>query len=416
MSGRILVVNAGSSSMKYQLLEPDSGTIIASGLVERIGESSGGRTRHTVGVRVEERETPVPDAKAAFALMAQAFAEHGPDLAAQPPLAIGHRVVHGGTRFAAATVVDDEVMAALHDLTPLAPLHNPANIVGIDAAMALFPGIAQIAVFDTAFHRSLPPEAFTYAVPREWRDVHGVRRYGFHGTSHAYVSERCATLHGGTGLGIVVLHLGNGASACAVLDGRSVETSMGLTPLEGLVMGTRSGDLDPAIPFHLARAAGLSLDALDAALNRSSGLLGLTGVNDFRTVLDRAENGDEDCLLAFDVVVHRLVKSPNGVGLVAPGLEVLLVDLAARKHQRTGGEVDLVVAHHHEDFHAALRAAVLTRLGVFGVELDKDANATAQGEAKVTTPASRVAAYVIATHEELQIARECASVLAHPAP
>ncbi len=398
MSGRILVVNAGSSSMKYQLLEPDSGTIIASGLVERIGESSGGRTRHTVGVRVEERETPVPDAKAAFALMAQAFAEHGPDLAAQPPLAIGHRVVHGGTRFAAATVVDDEVMAALHDLTPLAPLHNPANIVGIDAAMALFPGIAQIAVFDTAFHRSLPPEAFTYAVPREWRDVHGVRRYGFHGTSHAYVSERCATLHGGTGLGIVVLHLGNGASACAVLDGRSVETSMGLTPLEGLVMGTRSGDLDPAIPFHLARAAGLSLDALDAALNRSSGLLGLTGVNDFRTVLDRAENGDEDCLLAFDVVVHRLVKYVGAYAAAMGRLDAIAF---------TGG-----IGEHS----AALRAAVLTRLGVFGVELDKDANATAQGEAKVTTPASRVAAYVIATHEELQIARECASVLAHPAP
>lgn len=398
MSGRILVVNAGSSSMKYQLLEPDSGTIIASGLVERIGESSGGRTRHTVGVRVEERETPVPDAKAAFALMAQAFAEHGPDLAAQPPLAIGHRVVHGGTRFAAATVVDDEVMAALHDLTPLAPLHNPANIVGIDAAAALFPGIAQIAVFDTAFHRSLPPEAFTYAVPREWRDVHGVRRYGFHGTSHAYVSERCATLHGGTGLGIVVLHLGNGASACAVLDGRSVETSMGLTPLEGLVMGTRSGDLDPAIPFHLARAAGLSLDALDAALNRSSGLLGLTGVNDFRTVLDRAENGDEDCLLAFDVVVHRLVKYVGAYAAAMGRLDAIAF---------TGG-----IGEHS----AALRAAVLTRLGVFGVELDKDANATAQGEAKVTTPASRVAAYVIATHEELQIARECASVLAHPAP
>ena len=398
MSGRILVVNAGSSSMKYQLLEPDSGTIIASGLVERIGESSGGRTRHTVGVRVEERETPVPDAKAAFALMAQAFAEHGPDLAAQPPLAIGHRVVHGGTRFAAATVVDDEVMAALHDLTPLAPLHNPANIVGIDAAMALFPGIAQIAVFDTAFHRSLPPEAFTYAVPREWRDVHGVRRYGFHGTSHAYVSERCATLHGGTGLGIVVLHLGNGASACAVLDGRSVETSMGLTPLEGLVMGTRSGDLDPAIPFHLARAAGLSLDALDAALNRSSGLLGLTGVNDFRTVLDRAENGDEDCLLAFDVVVHRLVKYVGAYAAAMGRLDAIAF---------TGG-----IGEHS----AALRAAVLARLGVFGVELDKDANATAQGEAKVTTPASRVAAYVIATHEELQIARECASVLAHPAP
>ena len=398
MSGRILVVNAGSSSMKYQLLEPDSGTVIASGLVERIGESSGGRTRHTVGVRVEERETPVPDAKAAFALMAQAFAEHGPDLAAQPPLAIGHRVVHGGTRFAAATVVDDEVMAALHDLTPLAPLHNPANIVGIEAAAALFPGIAQIAVFDTAFHRSLPPEAFTYAVPREWRDVHGVRRYGFHGTSHAYVSERCATLHGGTGLGIVVLHLGNGASACAVLDGRSVETSMGLTPLEGLVMGTRSGDLDPAIPFHLARAAGLSLDALDAALNRSSGLLGLTGVNDFRTVLDRAENGDEDCLLAFDVVVHRLVKYVGAYAAAMGRLDAIAF---------TGG-----IGEHS----AALRAAVLTRLGVFGVELDKDANATAQGEAKVTTPASRVAAYVIATHEELQIARECASVLAHPAP
>ncbi len=393
MSEHVLVVNAGSSSMKYQLLEADSGVVAASGLIEQIGEAGGGRVRHTVGGVAHEDVRTIADAAAAFDALRRAFAAHGPDLDARPPIAVGHRVVHGGTRFREATVIDAAVMEALRDLTPLAPLHNPANIVGIEAASAVFPGLPQIAVFDTAFHRTLPAAAYTYAVPLHWREDLGVRRYGFHGTSHEYVSRRCAALHGGSGLGIVVLHLGNGCSACAVLDGDSVETSMGLTPLEGLIMGTRCGDLDPAIAFHVGRAAAMGPGDIEAALNRDSGLKGLTGDNDFRAVVERAEAGDAACLLALDVVTHRLVKYVGAYAAAMGRLDAVAF---------TGG-----IGEHSGE----LRARVLRGLGIFGVELDDDANAGARGETRVTRPGSRVAAYVIPTNEELQIARECAALL-----
>ena len=394
----MLVINAGSSSVKYQLLEADSGRVLAKGLIEQVGEPSGGRHTHTAGADTFVTDGGLGDMASALAALRAAFTAHGPHLADDPPVAIGHRVVHGGTRFQSTTRIDSIVLDALSDLNPLAPLHNPANIAGIDAALALFPEVPQFAVFDTAVHASLPPEAYTYAVPRSWREEYGVRRYGFHGTSHQYVSERVAALRGRRDLATVVLHLGNGCSACAVLDGRSVETSMGLTPLEGLVMGTRSGDIDPAIPFHLARTAGLSIADLDAALNKASGLKGLTGENDFRAVVALAASGDGDAAAAIDVVTHRLVKYVGAYAAAMGRLDAIAF---------TGG-----IGEHNP----ALRAAVLDRLTVFGVEVDGAANAGAQGETLVSGAGSRVTAYVIPTNEELQIARECLAALAGAAP
>ncbi|MEI2779120.1 MAG: acetate kinase [Tetrasphaera sp.] len=388
----VLVVNAGSSSLKYQFVDADSGAVAAKGLIEQIGEPNG-RLRHTVGESSFDLEKPIPDASAAFAELDAAFAEHGPDLAANPPVAVGHRVVHGGTRFREATRIDDEVLATLEELTPLAPLHNPANIVGIRAAMAHFPDIPHVAIFDTAFHRTLPPAAYTYAVPREWQERYDVRRYGFHGTSHEYVSGRVADLVGRSDIAIVVLHLGNGCSACAVLDGQSVETSMGMTPLEGLVMGTRCGDLDPAIPFHLARTTGMAAADLDRTLNKDSGLKGLTGVNDFRTVAERAEAGDAAAAAAIDVVTHRLIKYVGAYAAVMGRLDAIAF---------TGG-----IGEHSP----LLRARVLGSLGVLGVVLDESANAAARGEGLLSAPQSRVAAYVVPTNEELQIARESVALV-----
>ncbi|GAA1775300.1 acetate kinase [Nostocoides vanveenii] len=389
---RVLVINAGSSSVKYQLLDADSGLVAASGLIERIGEGTG-ELRHTAGESTQRWSAPIADPAAAFVALGEAFGTYGPDLGAEPLFAVGHRVVHGGTKFREATRIDEHVLHALEELTPLAPLHNPANIAGIRAALARFPDVPHVAVFDTAFHRTLPPAAFTYAVPQTWRDEHSVRRYGFHGTSHEYVSRRVSAIMGRSELAIVVLHLGNGCSACAVLDGESIDTSMGMTPLEGLVMGTRCGDLDPAIPFHMARTAGLGVAELDDALNKQSGLKGLAGANDYRTISDRAQAGDADAAAAIAVVVHRLVKYIGAYAAAMGRLDAIAF---------TGG-----IGEHSP----RLRAAVLGRLTVFGVEIDADANAAAEGETLVTTSASRVAAYVIPTNEELQIARECRSLL-----
>lgn len=394
--GRVLVVNAGSSSVKYQLLQSDSGEVLAKGLIEQIGESSGGKHRHTVAGTDNTRTGEIGDMTAALASMAAAFADFGPDLDAEPPMAVGHRVVHGGTRFSATTRITAATTDAIRDLIPLAPLHNPANLAGIEAALAQFPDVPQFAVFDTAFHSTLPAAAYTYAVPKVWREDYHVRRYGFHGTSHHYVSERVSALMGRADLATIVLHLGNGCSACAVLDGESVETSMGMTPLEGLVMGTRCGDIDPAVPFHLARTEGLDVDQLDTALNKQSGLLGLTGDNDFRTIVERAAAGDREAQAAIDVVVHRLVKYVGAYAAVLGRLDAIAF---------AGG-----IGEHN----AALRAAVLGRLGILGVEVDAAANEGADGEALLTTPASRVAAFVIPTNEELQIARECLEHLESP--
>jgi len=394
----VLVVNAGSSSLKYQVLDATTGETAATGLVEQIGGR--GRLQHTAGGRTSTVDVSCPDHRAALEAARSALREHGPDLMATPPIAVGHRVVHGGPLFTEPVVIDDGVIAAIRELVPLAPLHNPANLEGILSARESFPDVPQVAVFDTAFHQSLPAHAHTYAVPSAWRERHQVRRYGFHGTSHRFVSRRTAELLGRRpeDCNVIVLHLGNGASACAVQGGRSIDTSMGLSPLEGLVMGTRSGDVDPALGAYLARVADLDATAYDEALNKASGLLGLAGVSDLRELERRRTAGDANAALAFDVMVYRLRKY---VGAYAVALG--RVDAIAF----TGGIGENSVA---------VRAAVLSGLGALGVVPDHDANAGGDPERLVTAADSRIPAYVVPTNEELEIARSCLAVLGEDAP
>lgn len=393
--GPVLVINAGSSSLKYQLVVAATGTSLATGLVERIGLDHS-RAVHSVGGQQHVLERDIPDHGAAFAVLTEQFAQHGPDLQETSPVAIGHRVVHGGAKFAATVRIDEEVLKTLRDLVPLAPLHNPGNIAGIENALESFPDLPQVAVFDTAFHQTMPPAAYTFAVPKAWRQTLHIRAYGFHGTSHAYVSRRTAALLGRPleETNTVVLHLGNGASACAVKGGVSVDTSMGLSPLGGLVMGTRPGDLDPGLPAHLSRVAGMTLPEFDHALNKESGLQGLAGNPDFREVMELRAAGDPDAQLAFDVVVHRLLRH----------LAALAVPL---------GRLDAVAftAGIGEN-NAELRAAVLEGAGMLGIQLDREANESARGEARISTPDSPVAAFVVPTNEEWEIALEAARLLA----
>lgn len=396
MSGsHVLVVNAGSSSLKYQLLQPDSGSAAASGLIERIGESQTmAVARHTGSGQTHTQAVDCPDHAAALQLVLDAFAGHGPDLGAVGLRAVGHRVVHGGDRFRAPVVIDDTVLAAIEQLVPLAPLHNPGNLAGIRAARRAFPSVAHVAVFDTAFHQSLPDYAYTYAVPKDWRERHQVRRYGFHGTSHAYVSRRAAQLLGRSesDTNVVVLHLGNGASAAAVQGGRSIDTSMGLTPLEGLVMGTRPGDLDPALAFHMTRR-GLSIQEYDQALNTASGLKGMTGTNDFREVTVRLDAGDPDARLAVDVVTYRLAKYVGAYAVALGRLDGIVFTAGIGEHS------------------AVLRAGVCRRLGLLGVRIDPHRNESGTGERFVSADDSAIAVLVVPTNEELEIARQAVAAL-----
>ncbi|MEO6791647.1 MAG: acetate kinase [Ornithinibacter sp.] len=392
-AGRVLVVNAGSSSLKYEVFDVSSGTSTDAGTVSGVG----GRARHRhrgPGGDLDE-VLDCPGHAEAFAAASAALGSTASGGTDAPLVAVGHRVVHGGARFTRPALVDDDVLGALEELGPLAPLHNPANTEGIRRSRETFPDAPQVAVFDTAFHASIPPEAHTYAVPEEWRRVHRVRRYGFHGTSFAYVSRRVAALLGREAADVnsVILHLGNGASACAVRGGRSVDTSMGLTPVEGLVMGTRSGDVDPALGGYLSRVAGISAKDYDHALTRASGLLGLGGVSDFRELTTRRADGDAAATLAFDVTVHRLVKYVGAYAAVLGRVDALVF---------TGGI---------GENSPVLRAAVLERLGILGVGLDATANAGGSPERRVSTSESRTQAWVVPTDEESQIARATLDLL-----
>ncbi|WP_348786700.1 acetate kinase [Leifsonia sp. NPDC080035] len=386
----VLVVNSGSSSLKYQLIDADSGDALASGLVERIGEPSG-HIRHRGPDGSSERTLPIPDHTAGFRAMLEAFEADGPDLAEHPLAAVGHRVVHGGKRFFEPTIVTPLVEINIEDLSDLAPLHNPANLQGIRAAKKAFPDVPHVAVFDTAFHQTLDPAAYTYAIDAALAEKHRVRRYGFHGTSHKYVSGRvAAVLERPLGdLRQIVLHLGNGASACAVDGGRSVDTSMGMTPLEGLVMGTRSGDIDPAVLVHLARRAGLGIDDLDDLLNRRSGLLGLAGHGDMRDVRRAAESGDASARLAIDVVVHRLKHYIGAYTAILGGLDALTFTAGVGEH------------------NPWLRAEVCAGLEGLGIRIDPRRNEAERDDARViSTDDSPVTVLVVPTNEELEIARQ----------
>ncbi len=370
----VFVVNSGSSSIKYQLVEVESGESLFGGMVERIGEQGSEAEDHAAAVRI-----------------ALAALGTGRDIAA-----VGHRVVHGGTVFTAATIVTAAVEKQIESLAPLAPLHNPANLVGIRAALAALPGIPHVAVFDTAFHRTLKPEAYTYAIDAQLAARYGVRRYGFHGTSHKYVSERAAEFLDRplAETKTIVLHLGNGASACAVDGGKSIDTSMGMTPLAGLVMGTRSGDLDPAVLNYLHREAGLGFDELDTMLNNRSGLLGLTGEGDMRDVQDAASGGNADAAAAIAVYRHR-IRHYVGAYLAQLGrLDALVFTAGVGENS------------------AVLRQDSLDGLEGLGISVDPVRNALRSKEARYISPeGAPVAVLVIPTNEELEIARQTVAAI-----
>ncbi|KAE8763202.1 acetate/propionate family kinase [Georgenia thermotolerans] len=392
-SRTVLVINSGSSSIKYQLVDPDAGTALASGLVERIGESAG-HIEHRNDGEVTERHDRVLDHGDGLRQVLELFQEVGPDLAEAGIVAVGHRVVQGGRRFAGPALVDDDVVATIERLSPLAPLHNPANLRGIQVGRMLLPDVPHVVVFDTAFFQGLPDDAATYALDREVAERYSVRRYGAHGTSHQYVSAKVSELLGRDDLRQIVLHLGNGASASAVVGGRAVDTSMGLTPLEGLVMGTRTGDIDPATVFHLARNAGMSVDEIDDLFNKRSGLKGLTGENDLRQVHRLIEEGDAAAKLGLDVYTHRLRKYVGAYAAVMGGLDALAFTAGV-------GENDDVV-----------RAGAVAGLGFLGIELDPEKNAQRSKEPRViSADGSRVTVLVVPTNEELAIARQAMSLL-----
>ena len=390
---RVLVLNSGSSSVKYQLLDMRDSSRLAMGLVERIGEQSS-RLKHTppaTGGESREWTGPIADHDAALKAVAEELAKDGLGLDSPELAAIGHRVVHGGRHFTRPTVVDDAVLAEIERLIPVAPLHNPANLTGIRTAQALRPDLPQVAVFDTAFHTTMPEAAARYAIDVETADAHRIRRYGFHGTSHAYVSRATAGLLGRAPeeVNVIVLHLGNGASASAVRGGECVDTSMGLTPLEGLVMGTRSGDADPAVIFHLARVGGMSIDEIDTLLNKKSGLIGLCGDNDMREIRRRIEEGDARAKLAFDIYIHRLKKYIGAYYAVL-------------------GRVDAVAFTAGVGENAAeVRAAAVAGLETLGLAVDGGLNAVRGDAPRLISPAdARVAVAVVPTDEELEIASQ----------
>ncbi|MCU1533804.1 MAG: acetate kinase [Glaciihabitans sp.] len=370
----VFVVNSGSSSIKYQLVDLETEQAVVSGLVERIGEKGSDVADHAAGMR---------------RVLADLGSEHSID-------AVGHRVVHGGSDFTAATLITDRVEQQVDELSSLAPLHNPANLLGIRAAREALPNVPHVAVFDTAFHQTLPPDAYTYAIDAALAAKHRVRRYGFHGTSHKFVSEQAAILLGRPleQLKIIVLHLGNGASVAAIDGGVSVETSMGMTPLEGLVMGTRSGDIDAAVLIHLHREAGLDFDDLDAMLNRESGLLGLTGSGDMRDVQERASNGDAAAEAALGVYRHRIRRYLGAYLVHLGGLDAVVFTAGVGEN------------------NSLLRRRTLAGLEFLGISVDPDRNEVPSKRPRFISPeGSPVAVLVVPTNEELEIARQTAALL-----
>jgi len=396
MSAHVLVINSGSSSIKYQLVDAASGEALATGLVERIGQETS-RVKHETPAGGHVLEDPVADHEAGMARVLAMFAEFGPAISAENLAAIGHRVVQGGSVFSGPARIDDAVLQQISDLSPLAPLHNPAHVAGIVAARHAFPTVPHVAVFDTSFHQTLPPAAYTYAIDRELAARYAIRRYGAHGTSHRYVSRTAAEFLGRdyAEINMIVLHLGNGASATAVRGGRSVETSMGLTPLEGLVMGSRSGDIDPAVLFHLSREAGMSTDELDDLLNRRSGMLGLSGYTDMRDVHDAVAAGDEKARTALDVYFHR-IKGYVGNYYAQLGHVDAVVFTAGI------GENDEIV-----------RLGALVGLERLGIRVDPERNAGRKKQITVISPDdSEVTVLVVPTNEELEIARQSLAAIA----
>ncbi|WP_396925497.1 acetate kinase [Mycolicibacterium sp.] len=395
MTDTVLVLNSGSSSLKYQLLQPDTATSLAHGIVERIGEETSTATL-AFGNREIRRDGPIADHEAALRTAFELFREAGEDLDGLGLVAVGHRVVHGGQDLYRPTVVDDALIATLQELAPLAPLHNPPAVLGIEVARRVLPDLPHVAVFDTAFFHDLPAAAATYAIDRDLASRWQIRRYGFHGTSHQYVSQQAAHFLEAPieSLNQIVLHLGNGASASAIAGGRPVDTSMGLTPMEGLVMGTRSGDIDPGVLVYLWRTAGLGVEEIETMLNRHAGMSGLSGEIDFRVVHQRIESGDEAAQLAYDVYIYRLRKYIGAYLAVLGHTDVVTFTAGV-------GEND-----------ARVRRDALSGLAPLGIELDEHLNdSPARGARRISAEKSRTTVLVIPTNEELAIARACLTVI-----
>ncbi|MEV7972503.1 acetate kinase [Cellulomonas sp. NPDC089187] len=391
----VLVINSGSSSIKYQLVDVQSGDALASGIVERIGLEVG-KLKHEGPNGKSELEQPIPDHETGMRLVLDTFAQQGPQIDESELAAVGHRIVQGGDVFDGPALITDEVLAQIEELSPLAPLHNPANAAGVRAARAAFPNTAHVAVFDTAFHRTMPPAAYTYAIDLDVAKQYKIRRYGAHGTSHLFVSREVAGWLGKdlASTNTIVLHLGNGASASAVRGGECIDTSMGLTPLEGLVMGTRSGDIDPAVLFHLARQGGYTIDQLDDLLNRKSGMLGLSGYTDMRDVHDAVAAGDERVRTALDVYYHRIKGYVGNYYAQLGRVDVIAFTAGI-------GENDDIV-----------RAGALKGLEGLGIKLDLARNEGRKKEPTIiSTDDSPVTVVVYPTNEELEIARQAVATI-----
>jgi acetate kinase len=392
---KVLVINSGSSSIKYRLFDMTEKTVLASGVMEQIGETESRLTHHTRNSQGEMEEIvnsePVADHQAGFQLIGAALNESGALQDTQELSAIGHRVVHGGEEFKQPTLINKKVIDTIRRLSPLAPLHNPANLLGIEVAMQSAPQVPQIAVFDTAFHQSIPAHAFRYAIPQDLYEAHHVRRYGFHGTSHHYVAKQTADLMDRplNTLNLITLHLGNGASAAAVKGGKSIDTSMGMTPLEGLIMGTRCGDIDPAIIFYLKRKTGLARDAVESILNQESGLKGICGVNDMRQIEELAQSGNSQAQLAIEMVCYRIKKYIGAYYAVLGRLDALVFTAGI-------GEKSPLI-----------RAGACRGLSHLGIEIDPEKNNRKSKKAfEIQKGGSSVKVLVIPTNEEREIAEQ----------
>lgn len=393
----VLVINCGSSSLKYQLINSDTEAVLAKGLCERIG-IDGRLVYQLAGHDKEITEAPMPTHKEGIQMVLDALVN--PKTGAVKSLseidAVGHRVVHGGEKFAQSVVLNEEVLAKVEECNELAPLHNPANLIGIRVCQELMPGVPMVGVFDTAFHQTMPQKAYLYGLPYEYYEKYKVRRYGFHGTSHSFVSQRLAEFLNldYNNSRLIVAHLGNGASISAVLDGKCVDTSMGLTPLEGLVMGTRSGDIDPAIMEFIAKKENLDIAGVMNVLNKKSGLQGMSGVgSDMRDIRAAIADGNEDAKNAYDVLCYGIAKFVGGYVAAMNGVDAIVF---------TAGIGENV---------GALRKDVCNYLGYLGVEIDDTANNTFGEEIVISTPNSKVKVAVIPTNEELAICRDTVALV-----
>ena len=394
---KVLVINCGSSSLKYQLIDSDSENVLAKGLCERIG-IDGRLVYQKAGLDKEITEAPMPTHKEAIQLVLDALTNEktGAIKSLSEVEAIGHRVVHGGEKFASSAIITDDMLKAVEECNELAPLHNPANLIGINVCAELMPGVPQVAVFDTAFHQTMPPRAYLYGLPIRYYRDYKVRRYGFHGTSHSYVSKRAAEFLGldPENSRIIVCHLGNGSSISAVQNGKCIDTTMGLTPLEGVVMGTRSGSIDPAIMEYVAKKDNLDLAGVMNVLNKKSGLLGMSGVSsDMRDLEAAAAEDNKDAKNAFDVLTYDIIKYVGGYVAAMNGVDAVIFTAGI-------GEND-----------GKVRAAVVKNLAYLGVTLDEEANKVRGEEVVISTPDSKVKVAVIPTNEELAICRDTVALV-----